>query len=80
MQGSYPPRASTTVRTHARPLASPAATKQVVDPSGYFRSSLGSPPVQATTWAIVAIADADGTYTLPTGHLGSGLGGPTTPI
>jgi hypothetical protein len=80
MQGSPPPRASNVECTHARSLASPAATKQVANPLGYFESSLDYPPVQANTQATMAIADADGTYTLPTGYFGLGLGGPTTPI
>jgi hypothetical protein len=83
-QGSSPPRASTTVCTHARPLVSPAATKQAADPS----SSSPAMPVTASTPVTlhkamepsgvlgesfvyntpVAPGDSAGTYTLPTGH------------
>jgi hypothetical protein len=58
------------------PMPSPLPNRKTVDPTGVLGTDIGygpqsGPPVNP---------DSDGTYTCPTGHFGSGLGGPTLPI
>jgi hypothetical protein len=67
--------------TTTRALA-PATLQKTLDPSGLLGSSIdytswqGAPSATACGHPL----DSDGMYTLPTGHFGSGLGGPSTPI
>ena len=55
---------------------SPASLRKTLDPTGVLEKDVGYGPRigMATTTA------SEGPYTLPTGHFGSGLGGPSTPI
>ncbi len=58
------------------PVPSPLPNRKTVDPTGVLGTDIGygprsGPPVHPAS---------DGTYTRPTGHFGSGLGGPTLPI
>ncbi len=60
----------------------PATLWKALDPSGLLGSSIEYTLQQGASLATARgrPLDSDGTYTLPTGHFESGLGGPSTPI
>jgi hypothetical protein len=62
--------------TRTMAASPPVPTRNSWDPTGLLGSTLGYSPTAIKRPPL----DSDGTYTLPTGHLGSGVGSPTTPI